>query len=636
MLQQPGGSPVTMNLITSNHTSMTRRNYSNNNFDRDHKLPIYPLKQWCYYTVKIEETEWLTWNVLSTCIDEFYENVLNTLTENQKLQVTIKIKYIENIDTLEEVVNYKSLTGLMSIENNLSNKSRFRTTVRSILDLKSNYYSTTNTEKIIFIFRILEKDPADNQILPILDTRYKIEEKKREEKYQFEGMTLPLPSTMDYQQFGEILTSQPDYLLIKGDRGYTFKVIHQTDCNIIEILVDNKIPVLIIRDYPLSANDPSTFKREVNNDTYYFIRGERVVEKQIRKTGLIKPLLTNKRLSKNRAITLDVETTYDEIVDERTGKKTKLLKVYLISIYDGKKATSFYIDDFKDEIDLIHNAISFLINGPYNNKNIYVHNLAKFDSVFLIKYLATNENCYMDKPLMKDGRFIQIPIRVGDEFKLNFVDSLQILPQSLKSLAKQFNVEEKGMFPVLMPKPEKDEKDEIFPDYKFFKGVTLEEYNQFKSEFKGNWVFRDEAIKYCEQDCITLYQVINKFNELIFERFKKNIWPYPTLPSLALAIFRSNFLGKHQIPKIIGKTANEIKSGFTGGSTDMFIPYSDVPIYLYDVNSLYPFIMATMDMPVGKIEVFEGDITKIDPNAFGFFDVIVTRKSGNSYSTNTY
>lgn len=612
--------PVTMNLITSNRISMMRRNYLNNNFDRDHKFPIYPLKQWCYYRVEIEETEWLTWNVLSTCIDEFYENVLNTLTENQKLQVTIKIKYIENIDTLEEVVNYKSLTGLMSIENNLSNKSRFRNTVRSILDLKSNYYSSTNTDKVIFIFRILEKDPADNHILPILDTRYKIEEKKREEKYRFEGLNLPLPSTMDYQQFGEILTPQSDYLLIKGDRGYTFKITHQSDCNIIEILVDNKIPVLIIRDYPLSANDPSTFKREVNNDIYYFIRGELVVKKQMRKASLIKPLITNKRLVKNRAITLDVETTYDEIVDERTGKKTKLLKVYLISIYDGKKATSFYIDDFKDEFDLIHNAISFLINGPYNNKNIYVHNLARFDSVFLVKYLCTSKDCEIGEPLVKDGRFIQIPIRVGDEFTLNFVDSLQILPQSLKSLAKQFNVEEKGLFPVLMPKPEKDDPA-IFPDYKFFKDVSLEEYNLFKSEFKGEWKFREEAIKYCEQDCVTLYQVINKFNELIFERFKKNIWSYPTLPSLALAIYRSNYLKGFKIPKIIGITANEIKSGFTGGSTDMFIPYSNKPIYVYDVNSLYPYVMANMDMPVGKIKNFQGDITKTDPEAFGFFDV---------------
>jgi hypothetical protein len=37
--------------------------------------------------------------------------------------------------------------------------------------------------------------------------------------------------------------------------------------------------------------------------------------------------------------------------------------------------------------------------------------------------------------------------------------------------------------------------------------------------------------------------------------------------------------------------------------------------------------MKECPMPVGKIHFFEGDITKIDPKAFGFFEVeIVTPK----------
>ena len=42
-------------------------------------------------------------------------------------------------------------------------------------------------------------------------------------------------------------------------------------------------------------------------------------------------------------------------------------------------------------------------------------------------------------------------------------------------------------------------------------------------------------------------------------------------------------------------------------------------IYYYDINSLYPYIMKNFEMPVGKPTYFEGDILKIDPNAFGFF-----------------
>jgi hypothetical protein len=42
-------------------------------------------------------------------------------------------------------------------------------------------------------------------------------------------------------------------------------------------------------------------------------------------------------------------------------------------------------------------------------------------------------------------------------------------------------------------------------------------------------------------------------------------------------------------------------------------------IYGYDVNSLYPSIMSKCDMPIGKPILFEGDIRKIDKDAFGFF-----------------
>jgi len=44
-------------------------------------------------------------------------------------------------------------------------------------------------------------------------------------------------------------------------------------------------------------------------------------------------------------------------------------------------------------------------------------------------------------------------------------------------------------------------------------------------------------------------------------------------------------------------------------------------IYAYDVNSLYPFVMKTCPVPVGNITFFEGDISKIDNNPFGFFEV---------------
>jgi DNA polymerase type B, organellar and viral len=108
---------------------------------------------------------------------------------------------------------------------------------------------------------------------------------------------------------------------------------------------------------------------------------------------------------------------------------------------------------------------------------------------------------------------------------------------------------------------------------------------------------------------------------MIFELFNKNVHHYPTLPGLAMAIFRSNFMFEENIPQLSGKIAKDIRLGYTGGATDMYIPKSTpgVNIKAFDVNSLYPSIMKICEMPVGIPSYFNGDIRKINPEAFGFF-----------------
>lgn len=128
---------------------------------------------------------------------------------------------------------------------------------------------------------------------------------------------------------------------------------------------------------------------------------------------------------------------------------------------------------------------------------------------------------------------------------------------------------------------------------------------------------------------------MNKFARLIFDRFNLNLRNYPTLPSLAFAIFRSNYLpvlmrsSPTGVPgiKIInlkGKISEDIRHSYTGGSTDMFIPKSSKgkKIYVYDINSLYPSVMANKDLPVGKgtfIEFFKKLELSLNSDIFGFF-----------------
>lgn len=60
-------------------------------------------------------------------------------------------------------------------------------------------------------------------------------------------------------------------------------------------------------------------------------------------------------------------------------------------------------------------------------------------------------------------------------------------------------------------------------------------------------------------------------------------------------------------------------SGFFGNVKAKFIK-----LFCYDVNALYPSVMANTLMPVGKPIAFEGDIRLIEPSAFGFFFCKIT------------
>ena len=83
---------------------------------------------------------------------------------------------------------------------------------------------------------------------------------------------------------------------------------------------------------------------------------------------------------------------------------------------------------------------------------------------------------------------------------------------------------------------------------------------------------------------------------------------------------------KDSVISITGQMESDIRESYTGGAVDMFIPTNDNDelIYCYDVNSLYPYIMKSKELPSGTPIQFEGDIRKYEPTAYGFFYVKIT------------
>lgn len=92
---------------------------------------------------------------------------------------------------------------------------------------------------------------------------------------------------------------------------------------------------------------------------------------------------------------------------------------------------------------------------------------------------------------------------------------------------------------------------------------------------------------------------------------------------------------KDSIYQLLGKVESDIRESYTGGAVDVYKPHNRLTsffsinkvyknLYYYDVNSLYPTVMANQSMPIGKPVVFEGNILKYEPEAFGFFYCKIT------------
>jgi hypothetical protein len=298
------------------------------------------------------------------------------------------------------------------------------------------------------------------------------------------------------------------------------------------------------------------------------------------------------------------------------------LTPYCISIYNGTKALSAFINKNMDQNKLFNDFIKHLLTQFENGNNtltVYAHNLSEFDGVLLMKHLLNHGKT---KPLIHNGKLISIKLNIkGHKTKtIIFKDSLLMLPLSLRELCNSFKIEiSKGYFPFLLN--DLTYKGE-FPKFELFTSLSLTEYLNLKNQYSNKiWSFKDEAIKYCELDCVSLHQVLTKFSELIFNEFKVDPIKVLTLPALAMKIWKTFYMPKDTVFQLGGQPQELIRESYTGGAVDVYIPHnSDNEILFdYDVNALYPSAMLNNLMPVGKPIPFLGNIRNIDPQAFGFF-----------------
>jgi DNA polymerase type B, organellar and viral len=378
----------------------------------------------------------------------------------------------------------------------------------------------------------------------------------------------------------------------------------------VEYKIEDKI-INTFKDEMLDVNNLATFLRTFKNQIYNFEDGEIILKRKINNVHKLKSKREDVHYN-NKFICMDIETR---------NLKGELIP-YAVCLYDGKESKSWYLLDYKDSEEMLISSIKYIMKRKYQGYKVYFHNFSNFDGIYYIRLLTTlSDNI---KPIIKDNDIIDIILKFAKKNNISFRDSYLMLPASLRNLATAFKVEDKGYFPFSFADNHRLDYIGPFPKFKYFKKckVTKEEYRKLHLESKNNWNLQEETIKYCLNDCIILHKIIDKFSKEIFSLFRINILNYPTLSSLAFGIFRTRFYDKENIPLITGSMYNFIKEGYSGGAVDVYKPYGK-KIFRYDVNSLYPNTMLKNPMPIGNPTYFEGDITKIEPKAFGFFNVDV-------------
>lgn len=271
----------------------------------------------------------------------------------------------------------------------------------------------------------------------------------------------------------------------------------------------------------------------------------------------------------------------------------------------------------------------------YNKSfKVYAHFGGGFDFLFLLQSIFSGDTYEVHKIIPRgDGSillFFQVHDKRNPKVKITFVDSNAALPYKLADLCAKFD-----------PKNKKDAN---------FDSAMIDEVTP-------------EVIEYCKMDCISLWEIIDKFRKsplieptgmkltvasqamATFQTFLKD--PIQSLYFLTSSDrfkaplqqekanayrFRYDWwIRGHRCAPIVVNDKVEhtkIEPAYFGGRTEVFTPHFLAPpsLYYYDFNSMYPAVMRDNEFPHQVTEHYTATVKKplkFMPDWMGFWDVDV-------------
>lgn len=232
----------------------------------------------------------------------------------------------------------------------------------------------------------------------------------------------------------------------------------------------------------------------------------------------------------------------------------------------------------------------FQVCTKLKNPRIYFHNL-KFDGSYILHWLLTNGFVWRQKSvecigkdfttiISDDGKFYAIEVYFQrtekHSQKATFYDSLKLLNMPVREVAKSFDL------PIKKGK------------------IDYNRHNTPCEVTKEEW-------EYLKNDVQIMSMALS-------EMFSSNLTKM-TIGSCALSDYK-NDLGKkfnYLFPQLSYEVDSEIRKSYKGGFTYANPLHVNEDIgfgVVYDVNSLYPSVMAYRPLPYGQPLKFEGEYVK--------------------------
>ena len=295
------------------------------------------------------------------------------------------------------------------------------------------------------------------------------------------------------------------------------------------------------------------------------------------------------------------------VYDFETYKDKKgNLHVYAVGIYTEKhKFHSFYLTDYKDEVDMIKAVLDYMKKTEITQW--FAHNGGRFDTILFLNLVLQlkdkNKRMKIDvgDAMLHENKFYQVKIKYGTRYRLKLRDSYLLLPTTLRSLAKDLNLEtEKGYFPHQFVDLSTLGYVGPYPNIKYW---DRDANNTVKEGIKKKKTFnlKEKSLEYLEKDCIILYTVLKNFHKEFYELFKIDMFKSLTLPSLAVRVWKNTvYYKKIGSIKFNTNIYKAIKSAYFGGFSELYTPVAKDAI-LYDIRSMYPSFMLKNPMPINDV-----------------------------------